>query len=68
VGARAVIKLRDEAYHRRERLARYKGRMYGGRGASAFKLRELEGGCHRAEARLRRAQASRQVAAEPRQQ
>ena len=60
--ARVVTELRMEARYRRERLARYKVRMYGGRGASAFKLKELERSCHGAEARLRRAQASTHVA------
>jgi hypothetical protein len=54
--ARLVTELRMEARYRRERLARYKARMYGGRRGSAFKLRELERGRDRAEARLRQAQ------------
>ncbi len=52
---RSLAELRIEARYRRERLARYKARMYGRRGISAFKLRELERGCAGAEARLRRA-------------
>ena len=56
MSARLVTELRIEARYRRERLARYKARMYGRGVASAFKLRELERGCERAEARLRRAQ------------
>lgn len=45
--------LRTEARYRRERLALYRARMYGGRASSSFKLRELERACKGAEARLR---------------
>jgi hypothetical protein len=55
VPTRLIAELRVEARYRRERLARYRTRMYGGRGPSAFKLRELERDCDRAEVRLRRA-------------
>ncbi len=63
MSARLVTGFQIEARYRRERLGRYKARMFGGRGASAFKLRELERGCDHAEARLRRAREIRPVAA-----
>ncbi len=59
MSASPVTELRMEARYRRERLASYKARMYGGRAASAFKLRELERSCEGADARLRRAQRLR---------
>ena len=55
MSAPPVTDLRMEARYRRERLALYKARGYGGRATSAFKLRELERACEGAEARLRRA-------------
>lgn len=51
--------LRAEARYRRERLGLYKARMYGGRAASQFKLRELQRACDGAAARLRHAEATR---------
>ena len=54
---RVVAELRIEARYRRERLARYRRRMAGGRGSSAFKERELQRGCQMAERRLRQADA-----------
>lgn len=58
VSARPVAELRQEARYSRERLALYKARGYGGRAASAPRLRELERACEGAEARLRRAEAT----------
>lgn len=48
--------LREEARYRRERLALYKARLYGGRARSESKLRELQRSSDGAEARLRRAE------------
>jgi hypothetical protein len=48
--------LREEARYRRERIALYKARVYGGRVHSQVKLRELERASEGAEARLRRAE------------
>jgi hypothetical protein len=49
--------LREEARYRRERLALYRARLYGGRAASLGKLRELQRASDGAAARLRRAEA-----------
>jgi hypothetical protein len=49
--------LREEARYRRERLALYRARLYGGRAASQGKLRELQRASDGAAARLRRAEA-----------
>jgi hypothetical protein len=49
--------LREEARYRRERLALYRARLYGGRAASQGKLRELQRASDDAAARLRRAEA-----------
>lgn len=54
MSATRLAELRSEARYRRQRLASYRARMYGGPGASAFKLSELRRGCDLAEARLRR--------------
>jgi hypothetical protein len=48
--------LREEARYRRERLALYKARLYGGRALRESKLRELQRASDGAEARVRRAQ------------
>jgi hypothetical protein len=48
--------LREEARYRRERLALYRARLYGGRVASQGKLRELQRASDGAAARLRRAE------------
>jgi hypothetical protein len=50
--------LREEARYRRERLALYRARLYGGRAASQGKLRELQRSSDGAAARLRRAEAA----------
>jgi hypothetical protein len=50
--------LREEARYRRERLALYKARLYGGRVRSESKLWELQRASDGAEARVRRAEAS----------
>jgi hypothetical protein len=50
--------LREEARYRRERLALYRARLYGGRAASQGKLRELQRASDGASARLRRAEAA----------
>jgi len=49
--------LREEARYRRERLALYRARLYGGRAASQGKLRELQRASDGAAARFRRAEA-----------
>lgn len=49
--------LREEARYRRERLALYRARLYGGRAMSQGKLRELQRSSDGAAARLRRAEA-----------
>jgi hypothetical protein len=49
--------LREEARYRRERLALYRARMYGGRARSEYRLREYERASEGASARLRRAEA-----------
>jgi hypothetical protein len=54
--------LREEARYRRERLALYKARLYGGRVRSESKLRELQRSSDGAEARLRRAKDARKPA------
>jgi hypothetical protein len=54
--------LREEARYRRERLALYKARLYGGRVRSESKLRELQHSSDGAEARLRRAEEARKPA------
>jgi hypothetical protein len=51
--------LREEARYRRERLALYKARLYGGRSRRQEKLRELQRSYDGAAARLRRAEAER---------
>jgi hypothetical protein len=51
-------RLREEARYRRERLALYRARLYGGRAAGQSKLRELERASRGAAARLRRAEAA----------
>jgi hypothetical protein len=48
--------LREEARYRRERLALYKARLYGGRALSESKLRELQRASDGAGARLRAAE------------
>lgn len=48
--------LRAEARYRRERLALYRARMYGGRASSLTKLRDLQRSCDGAAGRLRRAE------------
>ena len=48
--------LREEARYRRERLALYKARLYGGRARSETKLRELQRASDGAAARVRRAE------------
>jgi len=47
--------LRDEARYRRERLALYRARLYGGRAGSQSKLRELQRASDGAAPRLERA-------------
>jgi len=47
--------LKDSARYRRERLALYRARAYGGALTSATRLRELERASEFAERRLRRA-------------
>jgi hypothetical protein len=54
--------LREEARYRRERLALYKARLYGGRARSESKLRELQRASDGADARLRRVQEARRPA------
>ncbi len=51
-----VDELRDEARYRRERLALYKARLYGGHALREDKLRELQRASDGAAARLRRAE------------
>jgi len=58
VSAHLVDELRVEARYRRERLALYRARGYGGRATSLFRLRELERACDGADARLRRAEGA----------
>ena len=55
-GAR-LEELRQEARYRRERLALYKAKRYGGRVGDPAKLRELERSHDGAQARLRAAEA-----------
>jgi hypothetical protein len=57
--------LRDEARYRRERLALYRARLYGGRAVSQGKLRELQRASDGAGARLRRAEAEAPSARPP---
>ena len=52
-----LVRLRDEARYRGERLALYRAKLYGGRAVSQGKLRELERASDGAAARLRRAEA-----------
>jgi hypothetical protein len=54
--------LREEARYRRERLALYKARLYGGQVLRASKLRELQRASDGAEARVRRAEDARKPA------
>ena len=49
--------LREDARYRRERLALYKARLYGGRAHSERKLQELQQASDDAQARLSRAEA-----------
>lgn len=49
--------LREEARYRRERLALYRARLYGGRAHRQDKLRELQRAADGAAGRLRRAEA-----------
>jgi hypothetical protein len=51
-----VHELREEARYRRERLALYKARLYGGHALREDKLRELQRASDGAAARLRRAE------------
>ena len=51
--------LRQEARYRRERLALYKAKLYGGRPLRDEKLRELQRSYDGAAARLKRAEATR---------
>ena len=51
--------LRQEARYRRERLALYKAKLYGGRPLRDEKLRELQRSYDGAAARLKRAEAAR---------
>jgi hypothetical protein len=51
-----VDELREEARYRRERLALYKARLYGGHPLREDKLRELQRASDGAAARLRRAE------------
>jgi hypothetical protein len=51
--------LRQEARYRRERLALYKAKLYGGRPLRDEKLRELQRSYEGAAARLKRAKAAR---------
>jgi hypothetical protein len=48
--------LREEVRYRRERLALYKARLYGGQVLRDSKLRELQRASEGADARLRRAE------------
>jgi hypothetical protein len=48
--------LREEARYRRERLALYKARLYGGRPLDESKLRELQRASDGAAARVRQAE------------
>ena len=57
--------LREEARYRRERLALYRARLYGGRAASQGKLRELQRASDGAAARLRRAEAKAPATSPP---
>lgn len=50
--------MRAEARYRRERLALYRARMYGGRAKSLSKLRDLQRSSDGAATRLRRAENS----------
>jgi hypothetical protein len=49
--------LREEARYRRERLALYKARMYGGRARNEHTLEKLQRASDDAQARLSRAEA-----------
>lgn len=60
-GEQRIEALREDARYRRERLALYRARLYGGRPLDASKLRELERSSDGAAARLR--QAERQAPA-----
>ena len=51
-----VEELRDEARYRRERLALYRARLYGGHALREDKLRELQRASDGAAERLRRAE------------
>jgi hypothetical protein len=57
--------LRQELRYRRERLALYKARLYGGRALRQEKLRELQLSYDGAAARLRRAEAARRTGSLP---
>jgi hypothetical protein len=57
--------LREEARYRRERLALYKARLYGGRVRIGSKLRELQRASDGAEARLRRAEEAGRAVSRP---
>ena len=54
--AERVEELREEARYRRERLALYKARLYGGRPLDGSKLRELQRSSDGAAERLRHAE------------
>ena len=54
--AERVEELREEARYRRERLALYKARLYGGRPLDESKLRELQRSSDGAGERLRHAE------------
>jgi hypothetical protein len=51
-----ITDLREEARYRRDRLALYKARVYGGQALREDKLRELQRSADGAAARLRRAE------------
>ena len=57
-GERHIEALREDARYRRERLALYRARLYGGRPLDASKLQELERSADGAAARLRHAEAN----------
>jgi len=55
-GEQHIEALREDARYRRERLALYRARLYGGRPLDARKLRELQRSSDGAAARLRQAE------------
>jgi hypothetical protein len=54
--AERLEELREEARYRRERLALYRARLYGGRPLDESKLRELQRSSEGAAARVRQAE------------